>query len=497
MNSNNKYGTPEAEPICIVRTDAPKEYPCSHDAFGPGEELPERLLCTVQPGRRNQVYHAVRQLFVDANLDHERLGTESWNPLGRWIAPGQKVFILCNFVQHQRLTQTQDELLAKCIHASVLRAVCDYALIALGGSGEVVFGNAPVQSTNWDAVMKETGAGEVESFYRSQKLPVRACDLRMTILQRSASGMNNEIRRDADKDCINVDMSQSSFLNSLGASKEETPHFRVMNYNPHRTEKFQNAQDHIYLIHKEVLSSDVIISLPKLKTHEKVGITCGLKGTVGIVGHKDCLAHHRLGGPGSGGDEYPSDSRLRRLPTQFHDYVYSNIGKGFVRQMGMLADRNLTRILSRMGLTYGGSWYGNDTCWRMALDLATIAHFADSSGRITNCSQRKHLCLIDGIIAGEGKGPLSPSPVNAGVLIFSEDVVLADLSACLLMGFNPLRIPLIREALGRITNAYSSIQAAMKARVVVNGVATSFSSIRPVLGHAFQPSPGWNPYILS
>lgn len=499
MDSNNLSGIPEIEHVCIVRTDAPKEYPRAHDAFGPGEELPERLPCTVQLGRRNQIYHAVRQLFIDADLDRDRLGTESWNPLGRWIAPGQKVFILCNFVQHRRLIQTPNHLLAKCVHASVLRAVCDYVLIALGGCGEVIFGNAPLQSTDWGAVMKETGAAEIETFYRSQKLPVRACDLRMMIRQRSASGMNyDEIMRDANKDCIRVDLSQSSLLgNNPKASSGGAPHFRVMDYDPHRTERFQNAQEHVYLVHREILSSDVIISLPKLKTHEKVGITCGLKGFVGIVGHKDCLAHHRFGGPRVGGDEYPSDSIFRRLQSLFHDYVNSNSGKGFLRRLGMVVDRNVTRVLSRAGSIYGGSWYGNDTCWRMALDLARIAHYADSSGRMTNSFQRKHLCFIDGIIAGEGKGPLSPSPVTAGVLIFSEDVVLADLLACLLMGFDPLKLPLIREAFGTITNAYPKMQNAMDARVIVNGVPMSISSIRPVLGRPFRHSPGWDHYLTS
>ncbi len=499
MDSNNQSGTPEFKHVCIVRTDAPKEYPSAYDAFGPGEELPERLPCTVQLGRRNQIYYAVRRLFIDADLDRDGLGTESWNPLGRWIEPGQKVFILCNFVQHRRLIQAQNHLLAKCVHASVLRAVCDYVLIALGGRGEVVFGNAPLQSADWRAVLKETGAAEVEAFYRSQKLPVRACDLRMMIRQRSTSGMSyNEILRNADKECILVDLSQSSLLSSIPkASSEGAAHFRVMGYDPHRTERFQNAQEHVYLIHREVLSSNVIISLPKLKTHEKVGITCGLKGFVGIAGHKDCLAHHRLGGPSTGGDEYRSDSKFRFFQSLFHDYVNSNSGKGFLRRLGMVVDRNVTRVLSRAGSIYGGSWYGNDTCWRMALDLTRIAHFADSSGRMTNSFQRKHLCLIDGVIAGEGKGPLSPSPVTAGVLIFSEDVVLADLLGCLLMGFDPLKVPLIREAFGRITNAYSKMQIAMDARVVVNGVPMSISSIRPVLGRPFRPSPGWNHYLTS
>ena len=66
------------------------------------------------------------------------------------------------------------------------------------------------------------------------------------------------------------------------------------------------------MIHRDVLEADVVIHLSKLKTHEKVGITCGLKGFVGSVGHKDCLAHHRFGPPGRGGDEYPDSQAFLR-----------------------------------------------------------------------------------------------------------------------------------------------------------------------------------------
>ena len=377
--------------------------------------------------------------------------------------------------------------------------MCDYVLIALGGRGEVVFGNAPVQSTDWHVVLKETGAAQVEAFYRSQGLSVRACDLRMMIRPRSVWGMNRDaILRDTDENCVRVDLSQSSLLSALFQQPStEEPRFRVMDYDPIRTAMFHSSQQHVYLVHKEILSSDVIVSLPKLKTHEKVGLTCGLKGFVGIVGHKDCLAHHRFGSPAIGGDEYPSNSIFRRLQSELHDYINSQSQAGLFWRLGMVLDRNVTRVLSRAGSIYGGSWYGNDTCWRMALDLVRIAHYADAAGRMTNTLQRRHLCLIDGVIAGEGKGPLSPSPIHAGVLAFSEDVVLIDLLTCLLMGFDPVKIPLIREAFGRIASGYSRMQTAMNARVIVNGTPMSISSIRPVLGRPFRPSPGWNYYLTS
>lgn len=51
------------------------------------------------------------------------------------------------------------------------------------------------------------------------------------------------------------------------------------------------------------MDADVIVHVPKLKTHEKVGITCALKG---VVGSKECLAHYRAGGPATVATNIPA-----------------------------------------------------------------------------------------------------------------------------------------------------------------------------------------------
>jgi uncharacterized protein (DUF362 family) len=51
---------------------------------------------------------------------------------------------------------------------------------------------------------------------------------------------------------------------------------------------------HQYLVAKEVIEADIIINLPKLKTHRKAGVTCALKNLIGINGNKEYLPHHRV-----------------------------------------------------------------------------------------------------------------------------------------------------------------------------------------------------------
>src|ERR1022692_1434372 len=48
---------------------------------------------------------------------------------------------------------------------------------------------------------------------------------------------------------------------------------------------------HRYAVGNTVLSADVILNVPKLKTHMKTGMTGALKNFVGIVGSKDFLPH--------------------------------------------------------------------------------------------------------------------------------------------------------------------------------------------------------------
>ena len=57
-----------------------------------------------------------------------------------------------------------------------------------------------------------------------------------------------------------------------------------------------------------------------------------------------------------------------------------------------------------------GDWYGNDTVWRMALDLNRVLFFADRNGVLQERPQRRYFSVIDGIVAGEGEGPLLPTP---------------------------------------------------------------------------------------
>ena len=101
--------------ISIV-IDPDLRYPDADEHFSPDERFPEYRFEHVAQ-RPNPVYRAVRDVFIQAGLDRERLGTPEWNPLGEYIKPGSRVFLLANFMQEQRADESDEDFWSRCSHA--------------------------------------------------------------------------------------------------------------------------------------------------------------------------------------------------------------------------------------------------------------------------------------------------------------------------------------------------------------------------------------------
>lgn len=475
----------------IHRADA--SYPAPDEYYSPGERYPEYKYDHVA-AKPNVVYEMIRESFSQMGLDKDRFGTAAWNPLGDLVPPGSRVFLLCNFVYHRRQLESNREFLSKCTHGSVLRALIDYVLLAVGPHCKVSFGNAALQSCKWSQVLDDTGASVALEFYKRVGESVEARDLRLLVMETDLWGRSSKKPADVPtSDGIEIDLSADSLLSQI-VTTTNRQRFRVLDYDPRRTEAFHTNGQHRYIINSAVLNSDVVISVPKLKTHEKVGITCNLKGYVGAVGHKDCLAHHRLGSAKSGGDEYPVDSRMRHWMSRYHDWLQTRDTNLPFQGSLQIMDKSLKRILKRTGGISSGGWFGNDTAWRMALDVARLLHYADSFGKLQASIQRRHLSLIDGIVGGEGEGPLSPTPVDSRVVLFSQNVAIGDWMAARLMGLDPESIPLVREA---FAEGKYSLGASDPSRVDIffNSRQVTESDVRPILSRAFLPPRGWQRYF--
>jgi uncharacterized protein (DUF362 family) len=272
--------------------------------------------------------------------------------------------------------------------------------------------------------------------------------------------------------------------------------FYGADYDRQGVNRHHHDERHEYLLAGTPLDADLFINLPKLKTHRKTGITCALKNLVGINGDKNWLPHHTDGCPGDGGDERPS--------LGWADWVEMRI-KPFVQTATLKAPAlagAVYRLARRRGpaafdsgrpTIRNGNWQGNDTCWRMALDLNRALLFANRDGTLRTATQPKHyFCIVDGIVGGQGNGPIDPDPVFSNVLIAGENPAEIDAVAARLMGFAIERLPIVSRAFDahELPIAQSPLESVV-CRDERIGADIPVCEVAPAVPGGFRPHYGW------
>ena len=420
---------------------------CEEAPFHPDRHYPEIGFADTS-SEPNGAYALTRQLFYDLGLDRDRFGTTNWNPLGSTVSPGQTVVIKPNFVLHRN--ESGGDPFAVITHPSVIRAVIDYTFLALAGQGRIVIADAPMMTCDWAKLMALTRIASIQQFYRERfGFEIELYDLRpfaLVDLNKPALSDNRQPLPGDPLGCITVDLGAESLLAPLASDR-----FYGADYDRAATIKQHHGNVHRYRISQTVLSADVVISVPKMKTHKKVGVTLNAKGLVGINVDKNCLVHYRVGTPKNGGDQLPdstdaADQTVIRVQRWCYDHLLAEanpVTNALYR--GLLGAYRLLvkpfRPVSRQTAALdSGNWYGNDSAWRMTADLLRIILFADRHGRmasIPRTPQRKLFCLVDGIIGGDCEGPLSPSACHAGLMTAGADPMSVDLVTTRAMGIDP------------------------------------------------------------
>jgi hypothetical protein len=138
----------------------------------------------------------------------------------------------------------------------------------------------------------------------------------------------------------------------------------------------------------------------------------------------------------------------------------------------------------------------------MCLDLNRALYYSDARGEHFDAAApvRRVLTVLDGIVAGDGEGPLAPDDRPLGVVLASLDPVALDLAAIRLMGFDAERIPKVREAL---RGGPLPITAARGPQDVAVFEAASDGAPPRELGldalvpdgAGFRPHPGWSGHV--
>lgn len=429
----------------VAVTRGGSEYP--DFPYAPAEAYPE------YPGRDlaaapNGVYAAVRENFRLLGFDAANFGTPRWNPLGQLIRPGDTVFLKPNWVDHKH--RFDDDVWSVITHPAVIRAVLDYVLLALGGTGRVLVGDNPHVDTDFAALRKTCRLDDLAAYYRETRgvdIPFLDCR-HWTVADLDLYGYQaGRIPLPGDPaGTREVDLGAASLFHGLSAAR-----FRGTYNDRRETRAFHRHGRHIYVFSKSMYAADVFISIPKLKAHAKVGATLNIKGLIGTVANKNGLVHWRIGYPSQGGDEYPEPTqRTDRWKLAVQHFLTDHLpeslqlaGRGLLRKTapGRALVRRFQTEAQRRRLLRGSAAF-NDTTWRMTCDVYNL-FVRDLPGARTQ--PMRFLSVIDGIRGGDTDGPHFPCPVSPGVILTGEDLLATDLAAVRLMDYDADQIQYLRH----------------------------------------------------
>lgn len=338
--------------------------------------------------RPNKINKALDEIFGAMGMDPE-------NPFGELVKPGMRVFIKPNWVasRWRKSCDHTDDLYCVITHPNVIEAVADRVAKALQGKGEIIIADNPSIDADFEELMAFTGIRRLEGKY---DVSCHVYDLRPLVCKdlKDYGKKDKMVPQQGDPNGeVELNLGCSSLLHDVDSTL-----FRGVFDEREETVASHTGETQLYTVSGSLYNSDVYISIPKLKTHQKVGATLNLKGQVGAMTRKNQLVHWRIGSPETGGDEYPDRASWERAQ-------YAKV-------------------------THRGAHPGNDTIWRMVCDLY----------QVLLTKERNYFTIIDGIMAGEGQGPFCPTSLHANVLLGGYDFLLSDIVAVRYMGFDPMKI---------------------------------------------------------
>ncbi|MFH2001179.1 MAG: DUF362 domain-containing protein [Planctomycetota bacterium] len=362
------------------------------------------------------------------------------------VRPGDCVVIKPNLIKEHK-ENDENEWRSVITSPDLIRDVCDYVCQRLDRSGRVILCDAPQTDSSFEKIAARLGLHEIaRACSEAYKIEVQVLDLRNEEWTNEGGVIVNRRKLAGDPNgTIAFDLGRRSlFYNHRGEGR-----YYGADVDTQEVNRFHCKEKHEYLICATPVLADLFINMPKLKTHKKTGVTLSLKNLVGINADKNRLPHHTDGSPGTGGDQFPektlgSASELmlargyRKMLCAF-PWLGRSVGKA-ARKVGLKIFGNGEAVIRN------GNWYGNDTAWRMVLDLNRCLLYGNPDGTFRDHSPKRNYSVIDGTIGMEGSGPMQGDPVRSNVVIGGSDPAAVDMVAARVMGFDWRKIPVIHEA---------------------------------------------------
>ena len=465
------------------------EYPKTDFLFHPSVCYPEYFWgCEALSSEKNEVYDMVRNCLAGLGMDEDNYGHPEWNPLKEIISSSDVVLIKPNMVKDYELTEDYE---CSLTHPSIVRAILDYCVIA--SPKKIILGDAPIQGANMDKILEDCGYIKLLDFYKERGVNIEFFDFRETIV-RKRNGIIKEIKSENGLNGLKIDIGKES--KHYSKVKKE---YRINCYTDEKINQYHSGEKHEYVISKIALEADVIINLPKPKTHRFAGITGAQKNFVGVCSDKESLPHFAKGMKSTGGDETNKKSIIQRLLSQSNmQSLKEGKREHYIRAMIFHWFYAALMRIKGKEIFVNGAWYGNDTIWRTIIDINRIILSATKNGEIyLHRKCRKVFTIGDMIIVGENDGPLNSTPKRWGCIMVSKNCAIFDYILCKMAGFDENRIPTIINSIqAKMLCPYAVEDTELYSNLTCyNGISLKELSFKA--DYYLAPHPFWKSYLTS
>jgi uncharacterized protein (DUF362 family) len=429
--------------------------------------------------------------------DEDRILNSLPEDLFAQIHPGDKVVLKPNWVLESHKYRKNDWEYV-ITHSTVISAVLRKAIDMLKGTGKIAIIDGPTTEASFSKLISRYPIEYWHQLANTHGVSLSVIDLRDYEWETHNDVIVKRKKLPGDpkgKAKFNLKSYTSEFY---GHNKSNMGYYGA-DYDNSETNRAHDGHKNLYSVSGTVIQSDVFINLPKLKTHRKAGITACLKNLVGINTYKNYLPHHSEGGPADGGDQFPSDNIKSKIEGALTSGVKRHIFNNpiLAKRLSRVKDIG-NRLFGQTGqVIRSGNWYGNDTIWRMILDLNKVLFYGNSDGFLRedsfhNC--KKYIGIVDAVLAGEGFGPLEPEPLEMGYLFCGNNPVAIDAVCATFMGFDYLKIPSISNAFK--INHYSLCPfKPEEIEILINDAVHTLDNIPDNLIHFFEACLGWKGHI--
>jgi uncharacterized protein (DUF362 family) len=437
--------------------------------------------------------HLIKILGYEVNTIYEALPKQLFSI----ISPGDTVVLKPNWVleEHKYCKGEWEQVIT---HPSVLTAILRRVVDHLGNKGLIIITDGPELNADFNKILSYQPLDEWKTITEKNNIVLQIIDLREELYLQDKNVTIKKLKLPGDpkgKILVNLTDENSEFF---GHKKSVKGYFSGGS-DIREANNAHNGHTNLYSVSRTVAEADVFINVPKLKTHKKAGITCSLKNLVGINTYRNYLPHNSIGTPSEGGDQFPDSQAKSRIESTLMPFIHQNIlkrpllAKLFSPFIGLgklvFGDNQIT--------IRGGSWYGNDTLWRMVLDINKVLFYLNPDGTFRDGSlaqMKKYISIVDGIVAGEGNGPKAPDAVNAGYIVAGHNPVSVDAVCARMMNFDYKKIPSIEKAFQikdfpLVGFKMEDIEIRFKEEVY------ALSNFPPSLVVTFRPHQGWVGHI--